>query len=377
MSQTEPAHTRSAIITELACISAELADMQVRNAEIATRVSRVIRDLSCTTAPVPPGEDLQQLRQRLDGVRGRLEATAREIRTSAERMPPAAQAAPPSGTSPSAQNAGEPVRARKALDVAPERESGIWHTSGQSRECVTSAGAGGASAASADTAPAADAPRVPRREPEVRNAGGGLVQDGGSLKPAAATVEKAPLVRDVILDAYATTTKTIAEIAEHSGSTRDSVKVTLNKARHKDEPRIKAGDDLRAPKTEPTLAPVAQPTARDVADAAKPIAEIPQPRPIPTGGIEIPVGKLIAIRGAEVHGPAGIWRTSKETAKAFSMLADGQLYGLETMARHGGLTPSVCVNLIAMWTAALAKIGIELHHHKGYGLRLRAIGGQA
>lgn len=377
MSQTEPAHTRSAIITELACISAELADMQVRNAEIATRVSRVIRDLSCTTAPVPPGADLQQLRQRLGAVRGRLEATAGEIKTSAERISPAAQAAPPPLVPPLAQNEGKPEHARTALDDVSAEDRGKGHTAGQSREFVTSAGAGGASAASADTAPVADAPRVPRREPEVRNAGGGLVQDGGSLKPAAATVEKAPLVRDVILDAYATTTKTIAEIAVHSGSTRDSVKVTLNKARHKDEPRIKAGDELRAPKTESTLATVAQPNARDVADAAKPDAEVPQPRPIPTGGIEIPAGKLIAVRGAEVHGPTGIWRTSKETAKAFSMLADGQLYGLETMARHGGLTPSVCVNLIAMWTAALAKIGIELHHHKGYGLRLRAIGGQS
>jgi len=199
VSQTEPAHTRSAIITELACISAELADMQVRNAEIATRVSRVIRDLSCTTAPVPPGADLQQLRQRLGAVRGRLEATAGEIKTSAERISPAAQAAPSPGTLPVAQNAGQPVQAREALDEAPEGKSGIDHRSGQSRECVTSAGAGGASAASADTAPAADPPRVPRREPEVRNAGGGIVQDGGSLKPAAATVEKAPLVRDVIL----------------------------------------------------------------------------------------------------------------------------------------------------------------------------------
>jgi hypothetical protein len=129
-----------------------------------------------------------------------------------------------------------------------------------------------------------------------------------------------------------------------------------------------------------------RPAPRDIADSAKPVETKPPPAPpqhkpvpatAPAERVEIPAGKLIAIRGAEVHGPSGVWRISKETAKAFGLMADGQLYGLETMARHGGLNPRVCEGLIGMWTAALAKIGIALIHHKGAGMRLKPIGASA
>ncbi|MBP1180010.1 hypothetical protein [Methylobacterium sp. PvR107] len=343
----------------------------MRNAELSTRVSRIIRDLSCTTATIPPGADLKHLRERLGTVRGRLEATADTIRNSAEHIPPATQAAPPSLKGPSTQDAATPVRAGKAQDEAAVEGVGRVSTTGQSRECVTSAGAGGASAASADTAPAADGPRMPRSEPEVRDTSGGLVQDGGPLKPPAQVLSDTRSVKDRVLDLFAAEGLTTKDLAKRTGAPEGSVGGWISLGRKAGDQRVKDGDAKRDARI---AAVSAQPTPRDVADSAKPVTPAPA---IPVGQVEIPAGKLIAIRGAEVHGPLNVWRTSKEIAKAFGIVADGQLYGLEAMARHGGLDPKVCINLIPMWTAALAKIGIELHHHKGYGVRIRAIGGQA
>jgi hypothetical protein len=148
VSQAEPAHTRGAIISDLACIVAEISDIQVEHAKLTertavlqSRVGRMIRDLSCTTAPVRPGADLQGMRERLGEVRGRLEATAETIKNSAGRTASAAQAAPPPTLAPSAQDAATPVRAGKALDEAPAEGAGKGSAAGQSRECVTSAGA--------------------------------------------------------------------------------------------------------------------------------------------------------------------------------------------------------------------------------------------
>lgn len=391
MSQAEPAHTRGAIISDLACIVAEISDIQVEHAKLTertavlqSRVGRIIRDLSCTTAPVRPGADLQGMRERLGWVRERLEATSETIKNSAERTAPAAQAAPPSILAPSAQDAATPVRAGKALDKVPAEGAGIGSAAGQSGECVTSAGAGGESAASADTAPAADVPRVPRREPEVRNAGGGLVQDGGSAKTFQQPKQPYVTVRDRVLDAYAADGASPGEIAALTGSTAASVQTFLGAARRTGDHRAKAGDEKRAARLKPSA--TTKPTPREIADSAKPVETKPppappQPKPVPATApverVEIPAGKLIAIRGAEVHGPGGVWRISKETAKAFGLMADGQLYGLETMARHGGLNPRVCEGLIGMWTAALAKIGIALIHHKGAGMRLKPIGASA
>lgn len=387
VSQAEPAHTRGAIISDLACIVAEISDIQVEHAKLTertavlqSRVGRMIRDLSCTTAPVRP-TDLQDMRERLGGVRGRLEATAETIKNSAGRTAPAVEAAPPSTLAPSAQDAATPVRVGKALDEAPAEGAGKGPASGQSRECVTSAGAGGESAASAGTAPAAD---VPQREPAIRNAGGGLVQDGGASKTFQQPKPPYVTVRDRVLDAYAVDGASPGEIAALTGSTAASVQTFLGGARRAGDPRAKAGDEKRAARLTPSAA--SKPSLRDVADSAKPIVADPPPAlprtdpapaAVPVGHLEIPAGKLIAIRGAEVHGPAGVWRISKETAKAFGLMADGQLYGLETMARHGGLNPRVCEGLVGMWTAALAKIGIALIHHKGAGMRLKPIGASA
>jgi len=244
-------------------------------------------------------------------------------------------------------------------------------TAGQSGEFVTSAGAGGASAASADTAPAADATK---REPSVRAAGGGLVQDGGSLKEAIERSGVARSLKDRVIDLYAAEAPTTREMAARTGAPEGSIGGWLSAGRKAGDQRVKDGDAKRDARI---AALSKKPTPRDIADSAKPADPAADAPAIPTGGVEIPAGKLIAIRGAEVCGPTGIWRTSKEIAKAFGLIADGQLYGLETMARHGGLDPKVCVGLIPMWTASLVTIGIELHHHKGYGLRIRAIGGQA
>ena len=129
MSQAEPAHTRGAIISDLACIVAEISDIQVEHAKLTertavlqSRVGRIIRDLSCTTAPVRPGADLQGMRERLGWVRERLEATSETIKNSAERTAPAAQAAPPSILAPSAQDAATPVRAGKPWIKCRRRE---------------------------------------------------------------------------------------------------------------------------------------------------------------------------------------------------------------------------------------------------------------
>ncbi len=389
MSQTEPAHTRGAIIADLACVVAEISDLQVAQAKISertavlqSRLSQMIRDLSCTTAlQVPPGTDLRQFRERLSGVRSRLEATADTIKDSAARSAPAAKAAPPSVHPPVTQDEGRPERARKASDEVPVGDVGIGiERAGQSEELRHGAGTGGESAASAGTAPATEMPRVPRREPSIRTAGGGLVQDGGSLlKPHSRSG------KERALDLFAEKGLSKGDLAKSLGAPVGSVSGWLSVARKAGDPRIKAGDEKRQARL---AADAAKSTRREFADSDKPVAfdrassspplamlqSDPAPA-IPVGMVEIPAGKLIAIRGAEVLGPGGVWRISKETAKAFSLIADGQLYGLETMARHGGLNPKVCESLIGMWTAGLAKIGIELIHQKGFGVRLKAFGG--
>jgi hypothetical protein len=266
---------------------------------------------------------------------------------------PATPAARPPEVLPSTQDEARSVRVGKAPDEAPAGDAGTGLT-GQSGEFVTRAGAGGESAASADTAPAVDAkpkrtfqqplpkaekpaeqpvePVVPRREPRVLTAGGGLVQ-GGPV-PVATT-------RDRVLDHYAETGACAKDLAEALGLTVGSVSGQISLGRQAKDPRAANGDAKRA-------------------------AAIAAPLPA------LPEGALIVVdvKGERIVGPTGDWKTVDFVAKALAPLADGSMYGVDRMAKASGVKDSVILASLGIWASALAKIGIDLVHTKGIGVKL-------
>lgn len=369
MSQTEPNHSRAAIIADLACIIGEMADLQAeqarlseRSAGMQSRLGKMIRDLSTTTAVIrsPMTPDAAQKLQR--AVR-----EAPPLPLLAERPAPAAQAATPAGTPPSAQDTGRSVEVGEAPDKAPEREGGVGYTSGQSGECVTVTGAGGESAASADTAPAPDERKKRRRlpssadllaegakyrnsekpadpivaaarHPSVKADGGGLVQDGGSTGETRG---------DQVLNLWAETTLAQDEIARKLGVNSGTPAAYLSTARRAADPRALKGDLARA-----ALRP--------------PRHEIPDGRPA-----------LINLDTGQITGASGSWTADRAVAKAINVLADGQLYDTSRMAKVSGIKEDAIVASMGIWASALAKIGVELRYQRGYGCRLLAIRSEA
>ena len=377
MSQTEPNHSRAAIIADLACIIGEMADLQAeqarlseRSAGMQSRLGKMIRDLSTTTAVIrsPMTPDAAQKLQR--AVR-----EAPPLPLLAERPAPAAQAATPADIQPQAQSEGEPVRVGKASDEVPVRGAGEDVRTGQSEECRHDAGAGGESAASADTAPAPDERKkrdrlptfgdllaegakyrdsekpepVPRKETmeepappqpkkRVRSEGGGLVQDGGSTGETRG---------DQVLNLWADTTLTQDEIARKLKVSSGTPAAYLSTARRLADPRALKGDLARA-----ALRP--------------PRHEIPDGRPA-----------LINLDTGQITGAAGSWTADRAVAKAINVLADGQLYDTSRMAKVSGIKEDAIVASMGIWASALAKIGVELRYQRGYGCRLLAIRSEA
>jgi hypothetical protein len=392
------------------------ASLVEASAAMQSRLSRMIRDLSCSTAGTGRPPSLPEMRERLGDVRERLEATLDKVQNSAARPAPISQAASPQVHAPAAQDEGQPESARKASDDRSVGVSGKG-TADQSEELRHVAGAGGESAASADTAPAADEkkpkrtfpqplpaeapvlplarpsaeihkqpdykasgpsdPMVPRREPHVLRAGGGLVQDGGSKtdapprpaqdKPAAAT---GPLMRDRVLDDYARTGETADQIAKRLGTTTGSVYGNISHGRTKKDSRVAAGDAKRAAAVreangkayDASQKPAAEPTAK---------TSLPAPTPKPVEAA-MPDGLLIRVKSidGEVHGPLGVWRTTPEISKAIGSLATGDLYGITKMAGPSGLPEKTILASLDLWKTCLAKIGIDLIHTRGIGVKL-------
>lgn len=355
MTQHEPNHSRGAIIADLACIIGEMADLQVeqarlseRQAAMQSRLGKMIRDLSTTTAVIraPIAPDAAQKLPR--AVR-----EAPQLPLSAERVAPAAQAAPPADIQPQAQSEGEPVRVGKASDEVPVRGAGDGHRAGQSEEFCHDAGAGGESAASADTAPAPDGRKKrerkspPRpadpilsaaRPPSVQADGGGLVQDGGSTGETRG---------DQVLNLWADTTLSQDEIAAKLKVNSGTPSAYLSTARRQSDPRALKGDLARA-----ALRP--------------PRHEMPEGRPA-----------LINLDTGQITGAAGSWTADRTVARAINVLADGQLYDTSRMAKVSGIKEDAIVASMGIWASALAKIGVELRYQRGYGCRLLAIRSEA
>jgi hypothetical protein len=369
VTQHEPTHSRAAIIADLACIIGEMADLQAeqarlseRQAAMQSRLGKMIRDLSTTTAvirtPITP-ETAQKLQRAI--------REAPQFSLLAERDAPAAQAATPADIQPQAQSEGEPVRVGKASDEVPVRGAGVGHRAGQSEELRHDAEAGGESAASADTASAPDERKKRRRlpssadllaegakyrnsekpadpivaaarHPSVKADGGGLVQDGGSTGETRG---------DQVLNLWAETTLAQDEIARKLGVNSGTPAAYLSTARRAADPRALKGDLARA-----ALRP--------------PRHEIPDGKPA-----------LINLDTGQITGAAGSWTADRAVAKAINVLADGQLYDTSRMAKVSGIKEDAIVASMGIWASALAKIGVELRYQRGYGCRLLAIQSEA
>lgn len=343
------------IISELACLVGEMAELQSDQARLAekqagmqSRLGHLIRDLSTTTVmmrdPISPEARDSFLRA---------VSESRRFSILAEPDAPATQAATPADIQPQAQSEGEPVRVGKASDEVPVRGAGEGHRAGQSEEFRHDAGAGGESTASADTAPAPDGRKKrerksqPRpadpilstaRPPSVQADGGGLVQDGGSTGETRG---------DQVLNLWADTTLTQDEIAAKLKVNSSTPSAYLSTARRQSDPRALKGDLARA--------------------ALRPLRhEMPDGRPA-----------LINLDTGQITGSAGSWTADRAVAKAINVLADGQLYDTSRMAKVSGIKEDAIVASMGIWASALAKIGVELHYQRGYGCRLLAIRSEA
>lgn len=427
--------SRSAIISELACIVGEISNLQVEQARICERtaamqgrIGHLIRDLSITTAISSTANPLDEIRQQVGSLRHRLE-TMLEDKGPARDSAPAPQAALP-GHMPSAQDEARPVKAGEALDAKPVGSAhGI---PGESRECRHAAEVEGERAAAAGTTSAADAePRAPRREPQVHRAGGGLLQDGGSLTPntkqsdrildlyAETLMSSDEIAREVgcptgnpsayissgrrqgdgrvfkgdaareahrkgrALTLYATTKKKLVEIDREIGARSGTTSNLIDEARGADDAQARQGDELRGMFRKPAEPPA---SGREDPRVSSPPAEPPPPpasKPEPaedavdrdraqallTGDAERVI--VVDTVAGKIHGPGGMWTTTQRVAKTLAPLSDGRLYGFKRVMDAGKWEKEGDIFMrVPEWTAGLAKIGVTLIHTKHIGLKL-------
>lgn len=338
------------IISELACLVGEMAELQSDQARLAekqagmqSRLGHLIRDLSTTTAAAP------RFAINCDGPATASAMSDAIKRFQAARSSPATQAATPADAQPLAQETGEPVKVGNASDAMPVRGVGEVDRTGKSEECRHDAGAGGESAASADTAPAADEkkrkpPKKPAdpivtaaRPPSVKAEGGGLVQDGGSTGESRL---------DQVMTLWTETTLSQDEIAQKLKVHPNTPSSYLSRARASGDPRVRQGDRARG---------------------------------IGLPHNDIPAG-LVAIinpQTGEVIGPEGSWRADRSVAKALNVLADGGLYDTSRMAKASGIKEDAVIASIRIWGDQMRRIGVEPHYQRGYGCRLTTIQSEA
>lgn len=356
------------IISELACLVGEMAELQSDQARLAekqagmqSRLGRLIRDLSSGTSAVQISAPAFRLEPSIwtKAAEDIERESARVLRAGLSTRPERAQAAPPPIGSPSAQDEARPVQVGKALDASLVGDVGGSFSTNESRECRHDAGAGGESAASADTAPAPDAnkakrktaakpadpiagsavdPVAPRRPPAIQAEGGGLVQDGGSTGETRG---------DQVLNLWAETTLTQDEIARKLKVNSGTPAAYLSTARRLADSRALKGDLARA-----ALRP--------------PRHEMPEGKPA-----------IINIETGQITGSSGSWTADRAVAKAINVLADGQLYDTSRMAKVSGIKEDAIIASMGIWASALAKIGVELRYQRGYGCRLLAIRSEA
>lgn len=245
------------IISELACLVGEMAELQSDQARLAekqagmqSRLGHLIRDLSSGTSAIRVSDPAFRLEPSIwaKAAEDIEQESARALRAGLSTRSERAQAATPADAQPLAQETGEPVKVGNASDAMPVRGVGEVDRTGKSEECRHDAGAGGESAASADTAPAADEkkrkpPKKPAdpivtaaRPPSVKAEGGGLVQDGGSTSESRL---------DQVMTLWAETTLSQDEIAQKLKVHPNTPSSYLSRARASGDPRVRQGDRAR------------------------------------------------------------------------------------------------------------------------------------
>lgn len=397
MSQQEPSpHSRSAIIADLAGVISEVAVLQERQAALNTATAAVQGRLAEMVHKLSGGTSITtQARLNEADVRRMQELLQRSPRGSlvlTEGDAPATQAASPPGASPVVQAEGQPVQVGKGSDAEPEGVPGK-STSGQSEQFGARAGAGGESVASADTAPAADAkpkrtfpqplpekkpseqmhlpvePVVPRRE---LTAGGGLVQGG--------PVPKRPYIDgtiiNLVIERYHAESEAAGDIDCVLNLEPGTARIVIDEARMKRDERVQEADRASAAKLSRETAPRERPPAARAAPKPEPV-KVSTPLPLDFGE-RAPAGDtdpviIVDKKGRRIIGPTGEWKpVTGLVADCLGVLADGEMRGVDRMLRacSGFTKDTQIVQCLPNWKVSLARIGIDLVHIKGIGVRL-------
>lgn len=328
MSQHEPTIGRRAdLIQELACVRDEMASAYTQSLRSLGRLAAALArydELILAVAPRPDAAACKPL--------------------SAEPTAPVAQDARPPGKPPVGQSEGQPVKAGNASDDRSVGVPGDSPADRQSEEFVTVAGAGEGEPPPRDPAPAPDEePLVPRREiplqPPYKAVGQLMLADQPQGRPRSSNYDR-------VLDLWATKEVTQAEIASDLGITQSSVNGIIHRARKADDERALTGDKARE---EREIAVAEQVVAATAVQDALIIADV---------------------RGKRIISPTGEWKADRSVVKAISPLADGQLYGLDRMARAGAMDEKNVAASLGIWAVALREIGVDLVFTKGIGCKL-------
>jgi hypothetical protein len=411
-------YSRSAIIADLAGVISEVAVLQERQAALNTataavqgRLAEMVRTLSQSTAisssvavtlkrpltdddvrrmkellkraPGASSSDVTATTEDVTRVRDAIKESLPAILERSERTGPAIPDARPPGVPLAAQDEGRPENARKASDDRLAGVSGDCKADRQSEESRHVAGAGGESAASADTAPAADV--KPKRifqqplqktvvsaEPRKVTAGGGLVQGG--------PVPKRPYIDgtiiNLVIERYHAESEAAGDIDTALNLEPGTARFVIDEARMKRDERVQEADRARSAKLDRETAPRERPPAARPTPKPEPV-KVSTPLPLDFGecapaGATDPV-IIVDKKGRRIIGPTGEWKSvTGLVADCLGVLADGEMRGVDRMLRacSGFTKDTQIVQCLPNWKVSLARIGIDLVHIKGIGVRL-------
>lgn len=220
----------------------------------------------------------------------------------------------------------------------------------QSAEFVTPPAAGEGSPVPADPAPAVDEARSLSQASSAPPPGAAQASPPAEPSPPGPPPAGYVPGREKALDMWATTSMSVAEIAVAALMQPTSVRSAIDRARRAGDPRASARGS--APK--PT-APAAQPAA------------LPQQMPIEPGDL-----LAVDIKQKRIQTARGVYEVAgANLARALDRLRDGQLFGLDTIAKVAGW-PSAEVARTALHFERnrLAQHGIDLWMDK-INVRLR------
>lgn len=195
---------------------------------------------------------------------------------------------------------------------------------------------------------------------------------------------------DQVLDLWRDTTASKLDIARQIGISRATVVAILTDARARLEPRVIAGDTVRATAKEaralansiprsddaPPSAVPASPPAASTRPPAGPSEGKPIPAPKPSGALPIEPGDLLAVdvKQRRVTTHKGSYEVAgANLARALDMLKGGHLFDLALIARKSGWpTPDAARSALGFERNRLAEHGVDLFLDAKVGARLRA-----